>query len=237
MKIIFFVALLLLSLRCAAEDLQAALNRVEAEWATIYYDTPKGQQASAYAKLLDKATELSGQYPKDPAALFLQALVKASYADHQDPVSALEAIYGVRDLLGKVIAINPNTMNGSAYVVLGVLYHKAPPWPIAFGDNEKAGQLLQTALKISPNGIDSNYYYGDFLLANNQLEEAEIYFERASNAPVRPEQRYADSQLQNEAKLALKTTRQRNSSATGSTSLTLLDSRTQDILDGASTTQ
>jgi len=223
MKKIFFVVLLLLSMPCLTDEPQDALNRIESEWASIYYGMPKQQQGAAYARLLDKTLTLSRQYPQDTGALFWHAVVKASYADHQDPVSALAAIYDVRDLLTKVITINPNTMGGSAYVALGTLYYRVPAWPIAFGDNKEAEKLFQTALKISPNGIDSNYFYAEFLLATHQLKEAEIHFERAGAAPVRPEQTYADTQLKNEAKLALKIIRDKKADAAGNSFLSLLN--------------
>ena len=84
-----------------------------------------------------------------------------------------------------------------------------PKWPIGFGDEETAQKMLQTALKINPNGIDSNYFYGDFLLSNNKLNEAEKYLKRAIAIPERAEQFYADNQLKEEAKLALKNTKER----------------------------
>lgn len=203
MKKIILVVLLSISSYCVAESLPDALNNIESEWAKIYYQLPEQQQGQAYARLLDKTIKLCEKYPLDTGAMFWQAVVKASYADHQDPISAINAIHEVRNLLNKAIAINPNTMEGSAYVVLGTLYQMAPAWPIAFGDDEEAEKLFQTALKISPNGIDSNYYYGQFLLSNKQLKEAQSYFEKAVAAPVRPEQVFADTQLQEEAKHAL----------------------------------
>ncbi|MGZ8236158.1 hypothetical protein [Methylobacter tundripaludum] len=224
MKKTTFVALLLLSSQCVAETLNESLNRIESEWAAIYYNTPKKQQKSAYLQLLDKTNQVSKQYPHDAEPLFWQAVVKASCADHQDAVSALDAIDEARDLLSKAIAINPKTMNGSAYVVLGTLYYMAPEWPIAFGNDDEAGKLLQTALKINPTGIDSNYYYGEFLLSNDKIKEAESYFKKASEAPVRPEQLFADNQLKEEAKLALKNTQNRKMSGAKSMFLSLFNS-------------
>jgi Tfp pilus assembly protein PilF len=84
-----------------------------------------------------------------------------------------------------------------------------PQWPIAFGDSDEAKKLLETALKINPNGIDSNYFYGDYLLSNNELHEAEKYFKKAISAKVRPTQKLADSKLIEEAKQALKATSER----------------------------
>lgn len=100
-------------------------------------------------------------------------------------------------------------MNGSAHVTLGTLYYMAPKWPIAFGDDEEAQKLLEAALAINPNGIDCNYFYGEFLLQHNNLKAASQYFERAIAAPTRKEQAFADNQLKIEAKLALQNTKER----------------------------
>ena len=120
--------------------------------------------------------------------------------------------------------MNPQTANGSAYVTLGSLYYMVPKWPIAFGDTKKAEQMFQAALKINPNGIDTNYFYGDFLLANNQAEEAEKYFERALSAPTREDQPFADNKLKEEVKLALANTKNRKINGVKSAFLSLFNS-------------
>jgi tetratricopeptide (TPR) repeat protein len=209
MKKTTFVALLLLSSQCFAETLKDSLQSIESEWASIYYSTPKQKRGPGYCRLLDRTINLSRQHPKNAEPLIWEAIVKATNADHQDAVSALKAIHEARDLLLKAIEINPQAMNGSAYVTLGTLYYMAPKWPVGFGDEAIAQKMLQTALKINPNGIDSNYFYGDFLLSNNRLNEAEKYFQRAIAVPARTEQFYADNQLKEEAKLALKNTKER----------------------------
>ena len=209
MKKTTFVALLLLSSQCFAENLKESLQGIESEWASIYYSTPKQKRGPEYDKLLDKTISLSRQHPKNAEPIIWEAIVKATNADHQDAVSALEAIHEARDLLLKAIEINPQAMSGSAYVTLGTLYYMAPKWPIGFGDEATAEKMLQTALKINPNGIDSNYFYGDFLLSNNRFNEAEKYFKHALIIPARAEQLYADNKLKEEAKLALKNTNER----------------------------
>ena len=78
-----------------------------------------------------------------------------------------------------------------------------PGWPIAFGDNKKANQLLLTALNINPKGIDSKVFYGEYLLARGQNQAAASYFQKAVQAPSRPEQLFADRQLKAEAQLGL----------------------------------
>ncbi|MGZ4068484.1 MAG: tetratricopeptide repeat protein [Bacteroidia bacterium] len=224
MKNIIFVVLLLLSTQCLAESLEDSLKNIETEWASIYYSFPKSKQEPAFAQLLDKTTNLARQYPNAAEPLFWQAVVKATYADHQDAFSALNAIHEARDLLIKAIKINPETMSGSAYVTLGTLYYMVPKWPVSFGDDDAAKQMLETALKINPNSIDANYFYGEFLMLHNKPNDAAAYFEKATAAPVRAEQLYADNQLKAEAKLALKNTQNRKISGEKSIFLSLFNS-------------
>ncbi len=203
MKTLLFILLILLSRLCFAESLKDSLKSIELEWAKVYYEQPKQKQQVAYPMLLDKMQQLTKSDPNDAGVIYWTALIKASYAAHQNPVSALEAIHEVRNLLNKAIAINPKVMNGAAYVVLGTLYDKAPQWPIAFGDDATAKKMLETALEINPNGVASNYFYGEFLLEHDDIQAAENYFKKAISAPVRPEQPYPDTQLKHKAEIML----------------------------------
>lgn len=206
MRFTTFVAFLILSTQCVADSLISSLQHIESEWASIYYQTPQPQKGEGYRRLLDKAINLSKQFPDNPEPLFWQAVIKATYADHQDALAALDAIKEARDLLLSVIRMNPKTLDGSAYVTLGTLYYMVPKWPVSFGDDEKAERLLKTALKINPDGIDANYYFGEFLLTTDRSSEALHYLEKAAKAPARKEQLFADNQLKTEARAAFNKT-------------------------------
>jgi len=206
-KIAFVVLLLFANSLCMAASLNDSLNRIESAWAEVYYSN-NNNKPEVYLKLLQQAKDLSSQYPQAAEPLIWQAILIATNADHQDAVSALDAIYEARKLLNQAIATDPTALGGSAYVTLGTLYYMAPKWPLAFGDTEEAKKLLETALEINPDGIDSNYFYGDFLLSLDQPEQAARYFEKALNAPIRKEQTFADRQLQSEARIALKNAQQ-----------------------------
>jgi tetratricopeptide (TPR) repeat protein len=226
MKKTTFVALLLLaSPGFAEESLNDSLQKIETEWATTYYSTSKQNPEAAYSRLHDKTVKLARQFPGNAEPLIWEAIIKATNADHQDPVSALEAVHEARDLLLKAIKINPQAMDGAAYVTLGTLYLLTPKWPIAFGDDAAAKRMLRTALKINPNGIDANYYYANYLLANNKLEDAEKYLERAITATARTEQLYSDNQLKEEAKLALEHTREQKINRSKSLFASLFNSK------------
>ena len=72
----------------------------------------------------------------------------------------------------QAIQRDARALAGSAYVSLGSLYYQVPGWPIGFGDDDKAEQLLKQGLAIDPDGIDANYVNGILLIALPKKEEA-----------------------------------------------------------------
>ena len=208
-KATIVVFLLLFSLPLWASDLTTSIASLETAWATTYYQTDADQQKQAYPQLLAQAQELSNRYPSAAEAKIWQATILASSAKFQSPLQALATIKQAKLLLEQAIKLNPQALDGAAFVTLGSLYYMVPSWPVSFGDPQKAEQLLKASLAINPNGIDANYFYADYLLQQDRLAEAEIYFHKAAQSPIRSQQPLADSQLQNEAKLALANTQQR----------------------------
>ena len=47
---------------------------------------------------------------------------------------------------------------------------------------------MGSLMKANPNGIDPNYFYGDFMLEEGKPDEAMRYLEKAMNAPPRPDE-------------------------------------------------
>jgi tetratricopeptide (TPR) repeat protein len=204
MKKLSLVALtLLFSTCCIAADLNDSLKKIETDWAQVYYAVPGEAQGPALDKLLAQTETLAQRYPDRAEPLIWEAIVVSTRAGVQNGFDALNAIHRARDLLLQAIRLNPRALDGSAFVNLGSLYYLAPSWPVAFGDDEKAEEMFQAALKIKPDSLDANYFYGDFLLSQGKREQAVRHFKTALAAPVRSEQRLADSRLQREAKQAL----------------------------------
>ncbi len=224
MKFTTLVALLLLSFKVFAVDLSASLSSIESEWAHIYYNTSKFQQDAAFNELAKKTEALCIQYPHDPEPLFWKAVIIASHAELEDGFTALKSVNTAKDLLIETLKRNPTTANGSAYVTLGTLYYMVPRWPIGFGDYEKAEQMFKAALKINPNAIDANYFYGDFLLSTNKPKEAQTFFETAIKLTARQGQSFADQKLQEEAKLALMNAKDRKLNSVKNAFLSLFTS-------------
>ena len=200
MKKFIFVVFLLLPYLSFANEFDRIVQAIEAKWAKIYFSVEIRDKENAYTRLLNKTAEFAKQTHDSPELMFWQATIIASRAEHQNPIEALAAIHKAQDLLIKTINIKPDTLDGSALITLGSLYYQAPGWPIAFGDDNKAEQYLKKGLQINPQGIESNFYYGQYLLNKDQPDKAIEYFKTALNGPIRKEQEFADSSLKEKIK-------------------------------------
>ena len=95
-------------------------------------------------------------------------------------------------------AIDPTVLQGSVYTSLGTLYYKVPGGIIGFGDKNVAREYLEKALQANPDGIDPNYFYGEFLLEQEDYAGAQQALLKARNAPTRPSRPLADKGRQRE---------------------------------------
>jgi Tfp pilus assembly protein PilF len=80
--------------------------------------------------------------------------------------------------------MDSTVLDGSVITSLGALYYQVPGWPLAFGDKKKARSYLEKAVAMSENGLDANYFYGDFLIDRKLYLEAIPVLENALAAPV-----------------------------------------------------
>ncbi len=201
--------LLLVSNQLSANTLIPEIDKIESQWANIYYDKSNSEQKKPYPELLNTTNKLSRQHPGTVELKIWQAIIIATNAAFESPFTALESIEQAKKILELAIIENPNALDGAALVTLGTLYYRAPGWPISFGDQQKAETLLKQALKINPDSIDSNYFYADYLLNKGENKKAIKYFKLALKTPSRLKQKYADDQLKKEAQTALNNTEQR----------------------------
>lgn len=56
---------------------------------------------------------------------------------------------------------------------------------------------------INPKGIDSNYFFGDYLINEKRFQEAKVYLLKAQKAAPRPKRPLADAGRQKESANAL----------------------------------
>jgi tetratricopeptide (TPR) repeat protein len=190
-----------------AEELDPAIVQLQHDWATANYNTPKSSQELAFKNLTDRAAEIVNKSPQRAEALIWHAIVLSGYAKAVGGITAgitaLKAVDKSKDMLLESINLDPQALHGSAYVSLGSLYYKVPPWPISFGNKDKAKEYLEKGLSVNPNGIDANYFYADFCLETGNYDKAVKFFEKALNAPPRAGREDADEGRRKEAKEGL----------------------------------
>lgn len=171
-----------------AEDIAS----LQTQWAQVKYQTPKDQQENAYAALTVRAEALRLAHNQEAPYFIWEGIIRSTYAGAKGGLGALSEVKKAKALFEQAIALEPGAMAGSAYTSLGSLYYQVPGWPLGFGDDDKAAELLQKGLQFSPNGIDANYFYGDYLLSEKQYQQALAVFEKAKKAPARVGRETAD---------------------------------------------
>lgn len=190
----FGLALSLAAGAARADALDPRLDGLARAWAHANYEiADKGAQGAAAAQVAADADALARQNPGRAEPLVWEAIAKATQAGAKGGLGGLALAKESRSLLERAEKINPNALgDGSVYTSLGSLYAQVPGFPIGFGDPAKARSYLQKALAANPNGVDSNFFYGDFLMRQNDYAGASKALQKALAAPPRPGREIAD---------------------------------------------
>lgn len=186
------LAAALIPMTAAFAGVPEEVAKLQQNWEQIRYKTPKEAQEQQFERLLSEAQRSAAQYPGSADVLIWYAIIESTYAGSKGGLGALGNVKNAKKTLEQAIAINPEALAGSAYTSLGSLYYQVPGWPIGFGDDKKALDLLQKGLAINPDGIDPNYFYGDYLFRKGEYAEATRVLRKALQAPPRPSRKLAD---------------------------------------------
>jgi tetratricopeptide (TPR) repeat protein len=187
------ITLLLLALPLAAfAGLEEDVNALQKDWAEIKYQRPAAEQEKAFAALTKTADSVRGRHAGRAEPQIWYGIIAASYAGARGGLGALSIVKDAKKALEQALEIDPRALDGSAYTSLGSLYYQVPGWPIGFGNEEKARELLGKALALNPDGIDPNYFLGDFLYRKGDYAAAREALNKALKAPARPGRELAD---------------------------------------------
>jgi tetratricopeptide (TPR) repeat protein len=185
---------LLASLGSAAApaEFDSELLAIQTSWADANYSPDGEAKEAAFDNLEAQASAFCARYPGRAEPLIWEGIVLSTAAGVKGGLDALGLAKESRARLEAALKIDPDALQGSAYTSLGTLYHKVPGFPVSFGSDKKARELLQKALTINPAGIDSNYFYGEFLFDEGEYVTARQHLETALQAPPRPNRLSAD---------------------------------------------
>jgi tetratricopeptide (TPR) repeat protein len=187
------ITLLLLALPLAAfAGLEEDVNALQKDWAEIKYQRPAAEQEKAFAALTKTADSVRGRHAGRAEPQIWYGIIAASYAGARGGLGALSIVKDAKKALEQALEIDPKALDGSAYTSLGSLYYQVPGWPIGFGNEEKARELLGKALALNPDGIDPNYFLGDFLYRKGDYAAAREALNKALKAAARPGRELAD---------------------------------------------
>ncbi|MEJ8567792.1 tetratricopeptide repeat protein [Elongatibacter sediminis] len=200
---LLLLALLLCFQGPALAQLDPDVQRLQKRWAEINYQLAGKTQETAFKSLVEEAEQVTQAHPDQAEAWIWSGIIKSTYAGAKGGLGALKYAKASRKELEHALDLDSDALQGSAYTSLGTLYYSVPGWPVGFGNDEKAESLLLKALDINPDGIDSNYFYGSFLLDQKRYEEARKFLMQARSAAPRPDRPIADAGRQEEIALAL----------------------------------
>lgn len=199
--------LLLMLISCAANfalaDADSEVDQLQKRWAEVNYQLEGDAQDSAFKELIEEANRVTEKNPRDAAAWIWSGIIKSTYAGSRGGLGALGLAKNSKKDLEKAMKLDADALDGSAYTSLGALYFNVPGWPLGFGDDDKAEELLLHALALSPDGIDNNYFYASYLINEKRYDEARTFLIKAQQAPARPSRTLADTGRRDEITKAL----------------------------------
>lgn len=169
----------------ADPDMATTIGDLEHQWVRISYQMQSADQEAAFKDLLSHADKIVQRFPGQALPIAWRGIILCSYAESRGGVQALHDVTEARDLFMRAKKIDPNIMDGTIDGYLGTLYYKVPGWPIGFGDLQIAQRYFQQAVAENPSSIDTNFFYGQYLLDQGDLRQARKYLMAALVTPIR----------------------------------------------------
>jgi hypothetical protein len=152
---------------------------------------PEKQQAARYHALAEQAASLPKPTPDSAEVLIWEGIVVSSEAGARGGLGALSLAKEAKRN-SESLKLDEGALSGSAYTSLATLYAKVPGWPIGFGDKKRAEELFKQVAGDQPDGIDPNFFYGEYLIERDRVAEGRAIWSRAQGPAPRPGRELAD---------------------------------------------
>ena len=195
-KIAFFLFLSGIFIQTVSAGVDEDVFQLKKIWEQLKYKTPVSEQEKGFELLLAQSEKVTAKYPGKAEPLVWQGIIEGTFAGVRNGIrgqlAALTLVKDAKQHFEQAIQIDSQGSNGAAYTSLGSLYYQVPPWPIAYGDNDKAKEMLLKGLEINPDGIDANYFYGEFLFKAGELNKATESLKKGLLADPREGREVAD---------------------------------------------
>jgi tetratricopeptide (TPR) repeat protein len=184
--------------------MDASVARVQQEWERIKYQIKDPAQQHAQIKILARdAAASAARFPGRAEPLIWEGIAQSEEAAMSSGLSALADAKAARKSFEQAYKIDRTALEAGAPTSLGTLYYRVPGFPIAFGDNDKARHYLAEGVTLAPDGMDANYFYGDFLLTQGEYAAAAKVLQRALASPPHPDRPIWDAGRRAEIRVLL----------------------------------
>ncbi len=178
-------------------NLSLDLKSVEGTWAIAEYRmADQREREGALSVIAVHAATVSRKYPDSAEPLVWEGVVLSSYAEARTGLGTNRLAREALDKLLQAERIDPTALDGAVYSSLGRLYHKGPR---QVADLELAGEYYEKALAVNPDGIEANFFYGEFLYERGDITGALAHLDIACSTAVRPAHAVVDGGRQAQA--------------------------------------
>lgn len=181
-----------------ADEFAEQLLQLQQDWAVANYQLADAAQEDAFSALEQRVTHFVSNYPSRAEAHIWQGIILSTEAGVIGGLAALDLAKRSKVALEHALSIDPQALDGSAHTSLGTLYFKVPGWPFGFGNDDLAKKHLEQALILNPEGIDPNFFYGEFLYEEGDYKAAAVHLNKALAAAPRPQRELADRERRKE---------------------------------------
>lgn len=159
------------------------LTTIEQRWQTTTHLSDHQQRLRQVQALLQELRALPAQ---SCVSHWLQAEILMDIADIKHNLDSLADLNQARQLLENCLGDPSPVIAGTAAAILGHLYLQVPGFPLSFGDRDKAAEYLANALRLAPDNMAVNYYYGDHLIRQGHPLEAEKFLRKGLAGHIYP---------------------------------------------------
>jgi len=193
--VLVFAGLLALAGPALAATPEQVVRSIHDRWMEIRHAIPEKWRAPEYQALALQAHELAERNPYLAEPLVWEGIVLAAEAEVEDRLEAYLLARKAKAAFVESLKLDETALGGSAYIGLARLHAKGLLWPFGFGKKnaDRAEKYFRRALAINPQGVDPNFFYGEYLYSLYRLNEARDSLERALKAPSRPSGELAGS--------------------------------------------
>ena len=137
-------------------------------------------------------------------ASFWLAVNYGSFGQEKGIMKSLAMISPIKTLAEHAIEIDESYFYGGPWRVLGRLYNKAPGFPFSIGNNKKAAECLERAVKLGPKFYLNHLFLAEVYISNREKAKAKARLEWILEAELNKNHEREDEGYKRDAEKLLK---------------------------------